>query len=295
MEATQIDSAYYTLRNRLFPSLIAPKGDSEIHQVSLKNALVRYRITGKGRRTVVLCPDLPNIIDHDDALIERLGKRAKVVCVEMPGQGFSFPGMKFGFGLSDYADVLIQLMEKLSLRKVTLATPCLYSFAALWVAHTRPDLIQKLVFTQTPSLAAEQDWCLSVDFKRKNILHRPIVGQILMLTGQSLVTKKWYHYARGENDFYDGYLKTTLEAYAQGACFCLASLFQEFQKWTLPKNLKLKQEVVSIWGLADRSHRTTAKDSLLLHAPKAKIISFSDCGHFPELDRSREFSEIVLS
>ena len=61
----------------------------------------------------------------------------------------------------------------INVRDVVLQAPCLYSFAALDVAHRRPDLVKRLVFTQTPSLAEEQAWCRFVDFNNKKVMpHR---------------------------------------------------------------------------------------------------------------------------
>jgi pimeloyl-ACP methyl ester carboxylesterase len=294
MTSTSIDSLYYQARNYLYPNRLNPKTDDSMHQVSLANAVVRYREVGQGSQTIILCPDLPNTIEHDANLIKLLQPSARVICIEMPGQGFSFPGRKFSFGLLDYSAVLTELLERLQVRNAILSAPCLYSFAALHVAFTRPDLVKKLVFTQTPSLSEEQAWCRLVDFNKKNIINRPVLGQALMLTGKSFISKKWYRFTRGQNRFYEKYLETTLKAFEEGACFCLASLFQTFHDWRLPENFRIKQEVISIWGLADRSHLNTDKQSLLSHVPEARIVHFDDCGHFPELDRSEEFGRLLL-
>lgn len=172
MDATAIDSFYYSARNQFFPSRRLSKSDSSIHQIELSNAFVRYQQIGQGKRTIVLCPDLPNTIEHNRGLIEKLRSHAQIICIEMPGQGFSFPKRGFRFGLSDYATVLTELLDQLQVRNVILEAPCLYSFAALEVANRRPDLVGKLVFTQTPSLTEEQAWCRFVDFNGKKILHR---------------------------------------------------------------------------------------------------------------------------
>lgn len=48
-----------------------------------------------------------------------------------------------------------------------------------------------------------------------------------------------------------------------------------------------------IYGNRDRSHKQTDFTSLRNHASEVEIITFDGCGHFPDLERPKEYAERV--
>jgi pimeloyl-ACP methyl ester carboxylesterase len=49
-----------------------------------------------------------------------------------------------------------------------------------------------------------------------------------------------------------------------------------------------------IWGGRDHSHKHTDPASLLHEVPHAEIVHFPDCGHFPDLEQSRRYADILI-
>ena len=51
--------------------------------------------------------------------------------------------------------------------------------------------------------------------------------------------------------------------------------------------------VLSVWGDRDRTHRKTEPTSVREHAGKLQSETFAGCGHFPHLERTERFVDLV--
>jgi len=49
------------------------------------------------------------------------------------------------------------------------------------------------------------------------------------------------------------------------------------------------------WGLADRTHRKTDKQSILTHLPSAVIHPLPECGHCPDIEAPYAYSKLLLA
>ncbi|MBU3745073.1 MAG: alpha/beta hydrolase [Sediminibacterium sp.] len=48
-----------------------------------------------------------------------------------------------------------------------------------------------------------------------------------------------------------------------------------------------------VWGAKDFSHRKTDKNSIKQHIKDCEIIEFDNCGHFPELEDTKKFVQLI--
>src|SRR5690348_12324795 len=76
-----------------------PPARGGVAVVDLPRAAIRVRIAGRGRPTIAIVPDPPNVIEHYDRLIDLLAPDFRVVCFEAPGFGFSTAKPDFDFAL----------------------------------------------------------------------------------------------------------------------------------------------------------------------------------------------------
>ena len=67
-------------------------------RVELSCATLRVRSASGVGHPIVFLIDPPNTVEHYDALIQILAQRGRVLCVELPGFGFSTPGAGFDHG-----------------------------------------------------------------------------------------------------------------------------------------------------------------------------------------------------
>ncbi|MGH7169455.1 MAG: alpha/beta fold hydrolase [Gemmataceae bacterium] len=258
--------------------------------IELGRAAIRYQLAGTGS-PVILIPDPPNTIEHYDGLTRMLMRDHRVLCFDPVGFGFSFPGPGFRFTISEQAELLLALLEAHQLRDCTLSVSCVGAFAGLLAASRRPDRIAKLILMQTASYAEMRTWTLQEDVCR--IIQTPVVGQLATRIGKQLVARQWYGSALPAGADVSPYLEPTLASFQHGACFCLASAFQAFQRNRFALAAPIRQRTVLLWGGADRTHAKTRPESIREHVPHATLLHYADRGHFLDLENPSAYSELL--
>lgn len=274
-----------------------PAGDAArgIQRLELEHATVRLRIAGDGANPVVIVPDPPNTLEHYDELIDLLVARGdvRVICFEVPGFGLSFPrSLTFSFSAEEYADVLVELLDRLALAGVTLVMSCIGGYVGLMAARLRPELIGRLVLSQTPAVEHMITW--SKRFDRLGLLGLPLVGQAIMWLVKDPATRFWYSAALPIGADVARYQAPALAAQRLGGPYALASGIQAMRRLDLRELEGVAQPITLVWGHADRTHARSDPRSLLGVVPHARFVSFERSGHFPDLEAPGRFAELVL-
>lgn len=253
---------------------------------------VRYLDTGDESNEVIInAPDGPNVIEHHEKLICELSKKFRVVCFEFPGTGFSYPNLKYGYSLEDGVAILFQVMDLLEIQKASLLLSCSNGLYGIMAAQTKSSRVNYLFLSQTCSLDSFDQWS---NKSIPKMLRYPYFGQVVNLVLIKKLTEKWYQYSLPKTTNKSKFESLALNAIDSGACFCLSSLVQGLQKG---KNSLLKvTETPSVlfWGKKDYTHRKTSSYSITEHLPNCEIIELPDCGHFPELENTKKYLEIVF-
>lgn len=264
--------------------------------VSAGGARFRVRIVDPARRalqasapTIVLATDPPNVIEHAAALIDALAGRHPVVCVELPGFGFSTPPPGYDFSIAATSRALGALLDELGRAPYALALPCITGLAGRLLAATRPDLVSHVIAIQSPGIDGALAWADRVDPKRT--VRRPGVGQAVVLATRRKLARTWFHVALGDRSRASDYIAVTDAAYAGGATYPLASALQGLAPPDPPLPSPT-QPALAIWGGRDRTHRTTQRDELY---PGARLVVLDSAGHFPELEDIAGFTAAVLA
>jgi pimeloyl-ACP methyl ester carboxylesterase len=260
----------------------------DLHFMHLHSASIRYRLAGAGARTLVFCADPPVTLELYDTLIAELAADFRVVVFEMPAFGLSLPRFGLDFGLEAMAGVIREFLQHLALGPYVLAFPCVPAYSALWLAGHHPEMVRGLVLMQAPDWRQELRWKHGRD--PKGILGRPYLGQILLRLLRRRRAGLWYRMALGRQDLLEPFTRTTQCAFDQGAGFSLASAFQRHLEGPEPAFGPIRQPALVVWGEADRSHRTTDRTSIRRYLPQARLVSFAEAGHFPELEAPQRFA-----
>ena len=264
-----------------------------VARVELSCATLRVRSASGVGPPIVFLIDPPNTVEHYDALIQILAQQARVVCVELPGFGFSTPGPTFDFGIQAYTLAIEELLRALKLEACTVVGSCVWAYTALALADRAPELVHSLVLTQSPCWADELRWSHRID--RRGIVRTPIVGQLAMYAGRTRAARRWYQSALPAGIDQQPYLEPALAALDHGSRFALGSLCQAWFRSGLPEFASVPQSARLIWGNADRSHRRSRAHSLREFLPNAECLTFEGCGHFPELEAPQRFAEVLSS
>lgn len=273
-----------TLRLASKPIRDASRNSPGMAVATLSRSRIRYLDTGTGERTVVIAPDPPNTIEHHLPMVEQLRSRHRVIVFDLPGFGFSYPRLRYGFTAAELEICVRELLELLGVKEATVVMSCLAAHAALRAAESRPDLIGRLVLAQAPSINDSLDWARRMDQRR--VLGTPVLGQLMMATQGRKVAEGWYRAALPKGSDTSAYFEPAARALSHGGCYCLASAFQQFRRETHRTRYNLAQPVTVFWGEADRTHRPSDPFGLIEQVPHAEVHVLAGCGHFPDLERT---------
>jgi pimeloyl-ACP methyl ester carboxylesterase len=241
---------------------------------------------------VVFVPDGPNVIEHYEALFALLTPRLRVVCFDMPGFGFSLPQRNYEHSLLQGANAVLGVLDAVGVERATLAFSCANGFYAMRAARLAPSRVMSLVLAQTPALTAMRAWTDRVIPWPVRI---PVVGQVVVWTLRKRIAHGWYDVALPRGKDRGPYRDTARRALVDGACNCLAGVVQGLAREQVDAVAGLALPCIMVWGPQDRSHRYTEPGSLHDCIPGAEIVSFDDCGHFPDLESPARYAEILFA
>ncbi|QNK03641.1 alpha/beta hydrolase [Dyella telluris] len=253
---------------------------------------IRLYDSGKSAKpSVIMVPDGPNVIEHCAPLIRLLESKVRVICFDMPGFGYSIPATSHLHSLNQGAQLILSVMDSLGIGSATLAFSCANGFYALNAARMEPARVTSLMLSQTPSLVAMHAWVGRI-IPRPLLI--PIVGQIATWLFRRKLITRWYPAALPRTANVSSFRERALDAISHGACFCLAGVVQGLTREAMPPMDDMKTPCTMVWGGGDPSHTVTDPLSLLHLVPHAKVITFKDCGHFPDIERHTRFSALLL-
>ena len=245
----------------------------------------------KGDKPVILSvPDGPNVIEHHQDLISKLSKNFRVICFELSGLGQSYPNSKYDYSFDKAALLIINVMDILRVERATLCFSCSNGFYAIRTAELFPERIGHLFLSQTPSIPSVVEWA---NGNIPKILRYPVLGQVVNSFSEKRLARIWYRYALPKETDNTKYIETALYSLDHGGCFCLSGLVQGLDK-ERNSNLKvIETPATVVWGTKDYTHRKTDRMSILEHLPKCEIIEFETCGHFPELEDTDRYAQLL--
>lgn len=289
--AQYVDTVPTALRLRRTQAGPAATSRAGIRFVDLGDCIVRLREAGTRGPSIVLATDPPVPLEMYDALIAALSDRYRLTVFELPGFGCSLPRMGYRFSLPSAMHAVIRLLERLPSAPHALGLPCVAAFVSLAVARARPDLVDRLLLLQAPTWQGAQRWLDGRD--PKQLLRRPFLGQLGLLALRHRRARSWYETALADPGLVEPFTRATLENFDHGGCFCLASAFQDFLRNDHGLVQPVGQDTLIIWGKDDSSHRHTAMAATKELAPNSRAEFLDGVGHFPELEASGRFADLL--
>ncbi len=197
------------------------------------------------------------------------------------------PHRTFGFTPADYARTLRELLHALRLEPYTLAFECMGVYGALAVAAAEPTLVERLFLMQAPAWSEQRQWVETVD--PRNLLRRPVVGQLIVPFVKHRLTDVWYKMALSDRAQVPNFAALAHESYHHKAGYCLASLLSVWYNAPTFSVETVTQPTLVVWGNGDKSHAKTDKRSTLTYLTNANYEEWNDAGHFPELEQPDRF------
>lgn len=245
---------------------------------------------------ILLAADAPVVLEHLVPLAEALRPQRRVVALEMPGFGFSRPYRAYRFTLPEQVDVLMGLLDALDVERAHLAFTCVNAFVAAALAKRAPERVARLTLGQMPSVAEFRRWAARIDLKVAGVplLATPGIGQVLMAAAPSFIAGKWFRGVSGPGADADAFTRTARKVYDAGGTYCLAALNQSMNAMTSSDVGPLSVPTTFVWGAADRSHRSTRRETCLEIAPHADVRVLDDLGHCFDLEDPGRVASLLV-
>jgi pimeloyl-ACP methyl ester carboxylesterase len=245
---------------------------------------------------ILLAADAPVVLEHLVPLVEALAPWRRVVALEMPGFGFSRPGREYRFTMPEQVDVLLGLLDVLDVGRAHLAFTCVNAFVAAALAKRAPERVERLTLGQMPSVEEFRRWAARIDLKVAGVplLATPGVGQALMAMAPSFIAGKWFRGVLGPKADADAFTREARKVYDAGGTYCLAALNQSMRAMTAADVGPLTVPTTFVWGAADRSHRSTRRDSCREIAPHADVRILDGLGHCFDLEDPARVASLLV-
>jgi pimeloyl-ACP methyl ester carboxylesterase len=240
---------------------------------------------------IINVPDGPNVIEHQMPLIRCLSSDYRVICFEYPGLGFSYPNNVYDYSFLKGSNLLLQIMDALKLDRASLLFSCSNGFYAIQAGIDFPERLNHIFLSQTPSIDSILKW---TDKSIPDVLKMPYFGQLVNAIYAKKFADIWYKYSLPKNhESRNTYAQTAKHSISRGGCFCLASLVQGLSKDKKSALKLIGVPTTLVWGSLDFTHRKTDKNSIKQHVTHCEVVEFKDCGHFPELENTRDFAKLI--
>jgi pimeloyl-ACP methyl ester carboxylesterase len=283
----------YKFDEYLHRRLNKSKKGKDFSFLKTKFSNIRFFDSGGDKPILLTAPDGPCFIEHFHDYIERAKDSWRVVILDMPGFGESYPinGYDHSFDAATYT--LKCLVDHLSLKDITLSLSCGNGFYGIYFSKKYPELFKKLVLLQTPGFDGMGPWLQSSVPSPVKI---PFIGQFVVFSQRLKIPKTWFKVALPKNSpHFMTWSELSTKRIEQSCCNCLASVVQGFAAMKEEDLMGCEVPTLMIWGKKDYSHRYTDEHSLRDVIPNAEIVVWEDCGHFPELEQTERFLEALES
>lgn len=118
----------------------------------LNNTAIRYSDFGKGEKVIVLLHGYLESIEVFEKFAGILGKHLRVICVDLPGHGFSQWQDREVIDVDFSADIVAELIKKLNLSNIYVLGHSMGGYVAVSVAQRYSDLVSGLIlFSSSPA------------------------------------------------------------------------------------------------------------------------------------------------
>ncbi|HLE47783.1 MAG TPA: alpha/beta fold hydrolase [Candidatus Thermoplasmatota archaeon] len=239
-----------------------------------------YEAGARHERTVVLVHGLGTSGISWVKVLRPLARRFHVLAPDLPGWGWSpLPQGKDHATIHELRDALITFLEKIARKPVVLVGQSLGGWVSAKVAASRPDLVERLVLTNSAGVLYPE----VAELKAKLDVRSP--EQVDAFWRDMYHRVPWF-YRYFSDDYvakmHEPRILNFFESIQEESTF----VNDDLQRITMPTTI--------LWGLSDRFLPRSTVDVLVAGLPDVKVYWIPDCGHIPALERPREFVRIVL-
>lgn len=230
--------------------------------------------------------------------IHSLSRHFKIITFDLPGYGFSyFKGKEIKYNLSLFSEILIEVMENLKIKRASLVGSSLGGQVALSTAIRYPQKIHKLILVDSAGvtpfpLPLREAIKLGINFSS------PFLP---LLPPPKFVVKFLVNFCFHQPSKVSERLAQDIVEYLSKIDYLkwskvLSQTFYTIIDEDLRRDVhKIKAPTLIIWGRED--HLIWICDAYYLRnkIKDSKLVVLDKCGHFPQMEKPREFNQALIN
>jgi len=266
--------------------------------IKVGNINARYWAEGSQGSPVVLIHGIGQYIENWLPSFGALAAKRRVYAVDLLGHGRTDKPLDVSYKIADLAQFVKDFMAALGIERAHIVGHSLGGAIGIQLALVHPMVVDKLALVNSGGLGKEVTIAL-------RIVYVPILGEILTRPSRSAsanFAKLVVHDPAVMTDelielsyqmsLISGVQKSFLRIWrANGNLFGQSKSIYNPNVQGLPS---ITKPVLVVWGRQDQvipvAHAEVAAKSL----PNVRVQIFDNCGHFPMLERTQSFNELLL-
>jgi pimeloyl-ACP methyl ester carboxylesterase len=262
----------------------------------LGDVRIAYRQGGTGNEAVILIHGLCSMLYTWRDVFDAIAARHRVIALDLKGYGAS-DKPRGDYGFDAQAEIVLRLMDKLSIQTATVIGNSMGGAIALRMAARWPERVTRLVLLGPVAYSSHP---------RSKLAHS-LIGSTGWLGGllalhvlRFLVRLPSFveHRMRFVFASPDKMTRERIETYTAMMCDrgCQRSIIATLQKWdvrVVERDLHLvRQPALVIWGERDRIVSPHFASLLVRDLPQAQL-KWLPCGHVPQEEMPAETSALI--
>ena len=275
------------------PAPIEIPDDIDGKFVQIDSKKIRYIDAGSGMPLVFIHGFGSSIFSWRKNL-GPISKHYRVCAPDLPGFGYSDKPLDADYTIESYADFIIQLMDKLQIKKAVLVGHSLGGGIALVASLKYPSRVQSLILLDTEAYPITPPLMLTVAKLPgiRSIIHRAIGEWVIRIS----LKRSYYDHGLITDRLVDEYYQPFLTENGKAAPIKVLQAMDFEKLKELPRRYRhIRKKALIIWGKEDRISRVHLAHKLKrdLRYSKLKIIPAS--GHLVQEEKPDVVNRAILN
>ena len=237
---------------------------------------------GEGSRQVLLLHGWGCTTEHFRPIMQAMEKDYRMTVIDFPGHGKSGRPPK-PWGVSDYADCVVDVMDQLGIEKCHLIAHSFGGRVSLHLAANRPERVGKMVLTGCAGLKkpqTEEQKKRSADYQKKKktlqgLEKLPFFGKM----AEKALEKLRKQYGSADYNALDADMRQTF-----------VKVISEDLSHLLPK---IQASTLLVWGEKDQDTPLWMGQKMEKEIPDAGLVIFENDDHFAYLRQWPRFVKVI--
>jgi pimeloyl-ACP methyl ester carboxylesterase len=251
-----------------------------LQTVHVNNKPVNVWLGGQGMPLLLIHGGIGNAEVHWSSVWTQLAERFTVIAPNLPSFSGTGPLARAGFG--QIADWVVSLMDALNIESAHLIGNSFGGGVSRLMASRHGSRVKRLILVNGGAIP--------------NI--PPFVGRVM----QSQIFDGLFNVIRKQTFTYKGlapmfadrsFLTETFISNANADAIGFVTLMRQSASEAIDKNNIPQVPTLVLWGEADKFTKISMGENLAKMMPNAKFQRFAGAGHMPQIERPREFVDIV--